>query len=188
MKVTPVMRALIFPFLFSLLLGSCTSLPLPNTPEKSLLVLPCDISLVHVDKGPQLVGLTIRMVRQTDKKELSLSIPLQKKYATFAIDPGSYTFTTVTLLHGWFDGGKMWNTWEDTWRLGTGVYIEQQTILLNPLLVKYYDRADPNTGWDFSFWQSALTGDRGAVILAAMKKDSHWQAWEGYQMVNFPTE
>jgi hypothetical protein len=165
------------------------SLPLPDTPEKSLLVIPCDFSLGGNTVGSRLTGITLTLVptgNAASGKAMTLSVPLGKPYAVFAVDPGSYVFSSVTIYHAWFDNGRQWNAWKDTFTLGGGIFVQPQTVLLNYSLLKYADRPDPNSGYDFSFWLSGL--DRGARVLAQMKKDTHWSAWEGYDLVNFPRE
>jgi hypothetical protein len=179
------------PFLL-LLLASCASLPLPNTPEKSLLIIPCNFSLGTNHDGPRLVGITISMTPTnvaSGAKVTTLSVPLGTEWVAFAVDPGSYVFSTAIVAHGWYDrGGVLRGSWQDTVSVGNGLYVQQQTILLYQSVLSYADRADPNSGWDFAFYQSVVGTERGAKILAALKKDRHWSGWEGYQLVNFPKE
>jgi len=185
MKCVP---ALLLPLVLTAL-WSCQSLPLPDTPEKSLLVIPCDFSLGSNASGRRVVDISLVLsptVGTPGVKERKLSLPLGKRYAVFAVDPGSYTISSVIISNGWFDNGRQWNAWEDKHVLGAAVFVAPQVILLNYTLFKYADRADPNKGYDFSFYQFGL--DRGPDILAQMKKDPHWAAWEGYPLVNFPEE
>jgi hypothetical protein len=189
MKVTTVMRAGLFPLLVSFLLISCASLPLPDTPEKSLLVFALDIthaSTANADGG-RTVGITFQLTDVKHHKELSIPIPLDRKYTTVAVDPGAYTISSMTVSRGWFQSGVKRANWVETQTLGRAVYVEQQTVLLCTIFT-YTDRSDPDKGYGFYIYQASSIGDRGAVILADMKKDRHWQAWEGYQMVNFPEQ
>ncbi len=168
----------------ALLLGSCSSLPLPDTPEKSLLVIASSISTASHATNAATREVALRIRRISDGKEITLPLSMLKSYTTLALDPGSYAFSLLIATRSWYDTGRMYNSWEDSRGLGYRVFMEPQTVQLYPSLLRFADRPDPNQGYTYSF-SISLTTDQRARILAELKKDYHWQGWEGCAMVNF---
>lgn len=173
---------------FSLcLLSACASLPLPDAPEKSLLVIPCDIGRNTVATGPNTVGIMATIVRSSDSKELTVSFPLKNGYSAIALDPGAYRIAQVTISRRWYHDGQPQSYWEDTYKNLGVFYVEAQTLLLSQYLLSYAD-TDNSQKYRFSVAERSYEDAHAGPILDALKKDRHWQAWEGYQLVGFSSE
>jgi hypothetical protein len=187
MKVNEV-GCLSFILLLSfLLLASCKSLPLPDTPDKGLFVIPCDVTMEMTRRsGNATTGITMAIIRPGDKKDIKVEIPNGKKYVAIALEPGSYIVRSITITRAYYDNGDKKNAWDETKWSGQGFFLKEKTILLSNFLVHHLE-FDNGDRYRFSYSYYAGT-DRGRDILADMKKDRHWQAWEGYQLVNFPEE
>jgi hypothetical protein len=187
MKVFSFLRMSALLGIAALLLGSCASLPLPDTPEKSLLIIGSDISINMPTKGPQLTAITMSLYRVTDYKVFTFPISLTRNLTCVAVEPGQYSIGSIVLTRTWIDGGRQWDSWKENQSVGAHLLVEPQTVLLYPSVLFYKDKPDTNTGYDFRFWNTLPPRQRDEAYKA-ITKDTHWQAWEGYTLVNFLEE
>jgi hypothetical protein len=187
MKVSSMLRMSAALGLATLLLGSCTSLPLPNTPDKSLLVISSNITRRIPAQGPETMAIALRLTNTASAKQIVFPISFDTDLNYIAIEPGSYSISSLVVTRAWVDHGQTYSSWEDNHYAGSRLLIEPKTVSLYPSPLTYTDTTDPNH-YDVDMWNVRSTDEERAKILETMKKDPHWLAWEGYMLVNFPEQ
>jgi len=189
MRVRSLAAAGILLAVLALGLACCSSLPLPDTPEQSLLFIPCEISFEDTrDNQARTASLDLVLRRVNDGREFAVPIARAKKYAVVALDPGGYEFARILVRRERTIEGKSTSTWTEKRETSRISFFMAEKI------VRWYEGKftfRDLSGGKYTFFlmgrSNAPLSERQEV-LAAMKKDSHWLGWEGYELINFTVQ
>jgi hypothetical protein len=167
-------------------LVSCSSLPLPDTPEQSLLLIPCGIHLEGMrDKQARTIALDLVIRRVKDGREITVHFDSGKNYAVVALDPGGYEFTKLLVRREWISEGRSTNSWTETRNTSRiSFFIADKIVRWYEGLLSFRDLSNGKYSYSISTRNSSPASAR-EKILSAMKKDPHWLGWEGYELINF---
>ena len=158
---------------------SCKSVPLPNSPNESLFILPTQIVSTLNNGNVRVVGVSITVHNDTTNREFVTQLPSGKSFATLSLEPGAYSIRSIriTLQNV---GGR--NPWSDTQDFYGSFFLEKR-------VVRYYERkvfvASRPQGWHTFGWDSVEAPADKQACLKQLKKDPRWQAWQNYSLVNF---
>ncbi len=158
---------------------SCKSVPLPNSPNESLFILPTRVVSALNNGDVRVVGVSITVHNDTTNREFVTQLPSGESFAMLSLDPGAYSIRSIriTMQHV---GGR--NPWSDTHDFYGSFFIEKR-------VVRYYERkiyvgSRPQGWYNFGWDALEVPADKQAC-LNQMKKDPRWQAWQDYSLVNF---
>jgi hypothetical protein len=167
-------------------LVSCSSLPLPDTPEQSLLLIPCETHLEGMrDQQARTISLVLVIRRVNDGQEIAVHLDRGKNYAVVALDPGGYEFTKLLVQREWISGGRSTNSWTETRNTSRiSFFIAEKIVRWYDGRLSFRDFSNGKYSYFISTRNSSPVSEREG-ILSTMKKDPHWLGWEGYELINF---
>ena len=167
-----------------LILGSCTSLPLPDSASEGLLIIPADISLYTHNKRRKVVRVMMEFSSadsaETENEELV--IEQNRLYGSVSLREGSYVIRHFTV----YTSEPM-----DPLHPAEMLFTAEQPITVLPRSVKLADfgfylvPAENTPGYECGF--RPLSQEFAVMdILKQISERKEWIAWKRYDKVNFP--
>lgn len=163
----------------AVILLSCQTVPLPNSPTESLFILPSRVVPTLNNGDTRVIGASVTIRNDKSLKEMKVQLPSGDSFAMVPLEPGAYSITgiRITLQNV---GGR--NSWSDTHDFYGSLFIEKR-------VVRYYERkiyvgSRPQGWYNFGFDYTEDSAEK-ASCLAELKKDPRWLAWQNYTLVNF---
>lgn len=160
---------------------SCTTLPLPDSFNESLLILPYKVETRFGDGENEITSVRLVITSETSAEEFAVSLRPGTSFTAVALNPGPYVVSAI--LVGLRRVEKPGEKWEDRHDASQSFYMKERIVLLPPW--DFLILTD-NRGYRFFFPANAGEIERNSKILNEIKKKRRWLAWDGYQLVNFP--
>ena len=164
--------------------GGCASLPLPGTPDESLVVISTTVVSESWPAGDgirRVAGGQIHLTVGTGGRDIVVSFAPGTRYVALAVAPGQYYVKRVVLdMENTNPNGRK-NTWQSQHDVSATFYCGANSVqILSRGLVVV--RSGPE-GWNVTLNNPIVAQDR-RQIGDALKADRRWPAWEEYQLVN----
>jgi hypothetical protein len=162
--------------------SSCATLPLPDSFDESLLILPYKVERVFGDGESEITSVRLVLTSEASEEEYTVSLQPGISFKAVALSPGPYAVSEI-----YVDARRVerpGEKWEDRHDASQSFYIKERIVLLPPwdFLILTDSR-----GYRFFFSENTGETERNSKILSAIKKERRWLAWDGYQLVNFPS-
>lgn len=158
---------------------SCKSVPLPNSPNESLFILPTRVVSTLNNGQDRIIGVSITVRNDTTNRESVTQLTGGESFAMLALEPGAYSIRNIRITMQHTGGGRPWSDNHDFYG---SFFIEKR-------VVRYYERkiyVGPRPqGWYTFGWEVTEVPKEKQACLTEMKKDARWQAWQNYSLVNF---
>ncbi len=169
------------------LIVSCSTIPLPDGPNQSLVIIPVRLISSWVDKNGNVLSLdsitlTIREMNYEtspeDLRQYKASASSRDLYAAVALPKGLYLIDSVKVAYH-SDRG-----WDDTHTqtVSYQIYVESDSVQLIPQILNL-EKNDYH--WYSLRFRGYPDADQKEAILAALKEEQFWPAWSGCQLVRF---
>ena len=163
-------------------ISSCATLPLPDSFDESLLILPYKVEAGFGDGENEITSVRLVITSEESAEEYAISLRPGISFKSVALSPGPYVVSAIYVDVRRVE--KPGEKWEDRHDASQSFYIKERIVLLPPW--DFLILTD-NRGYRFFFPTNTGEIERNLSILNEIKKKRRWLAWDGYQLVNFPS-
>ena len=164
------------------LIISCSSLPLPNSHDQSLYIIPYQIDNSVEGGYRQVRSITITLRNMGTDRIETVVFPVGSGHRTIALAPGRYSMFQAEIRGVKPDENN--REWDHHHGIFSYFYIGANTIVLSR--DKVFMRDQPSGGYHFEVGRYATSDIQKRRVLDEIRNDKRWVAWDGYNLVNFP--
>ncbi|MEW5814127.1 MAG: hypothetical protein AB1798_01860 [Spirochaetota bacterium] len=176
-RVVYILISLIVTF-SAILAGACKSIPLPNSPQESLLVVPYEIDSSFNNGEIKITSIQMILKNWENQKERFLILNPGRFFTAIALEPGGYFISKLVVSCQHVKGGF----WQDKHNFSGSFYMEKNVVRY--FEKSFYVTADKTGGYRFGY--NTLPYEKlKEKYLKTLQADSHWLAWENLKLVNF---
>lgn len=173
------MKKMICLILLAALLGGCSSLPLPNGPKDSLLLIPADITAIIGDEKRPILSVTLELNANESGEIYKVKASASDDFFAISLPPGRYSCYKANILIGSNDGDPYLDSRSFS---PITVYLERNVVFVTTKMIELI-----STDWYhlyssgiFDFGDDRKRIDQGFENLM---KEFEWTAWENAQIV-----
>jgi len=181
------MKKLIYTFGFVLILPvffwSCSSLPLPHTPQESLFIVSHDIES-KVSNAEKISGITLYIENLNEKEtapDHEMKLLLTNNFSVLRLEPGIYRIFSADVRRS--ETKLFGKTETDSQPLDHRFSVDGRTIHL--FQSKLEVRSDQSGGYILELLEFKEE-DEQIALYEILVNDRRWIGWERYTPVNFP--
>jgi len=177
-----------------LIIAACSTLPFPNTPTESLLVITGSIDREYAGGENKVSKVILKVERIQEEEEIEEEISPEtflitlkpgEQYGTAVLEPGEYIITGIEVRA--FRSENKEEIWADDHAADHPFFIEERVVRLYERSFVLAAEDEEQGGYTVAF--APLTEDeKGLTIYKALNREPRWPAWERYQLVGFPEE
>lgn len=164
----------------ALLLPGCSSLPLPNAPNESLLVIAYQVDEAWRQGNIRVKSVDVQIENRVTGETRVVSLIPGGKYKSVALKPGEYIIKKLIVANQW--QRDVHNVWFDTHNRYHPFYLNPQTVHFYDKFISLRARKEID-GYDLHDFR--VRNDEKSDILTSLRKNSYWLAWRDHTLYGF---
>ena len=159
-------------------LVGCTTLPLPDAPDQSLVVLVYDDSRVQLPGEERILSMSVDFRHNATGVRSRMQLPTSREWGSLALDPGAYRIERLTLRI--MEGNDSTRT--ETRPVLGRVFVTPQTVVILPRTLRLSSFDSHSFGVTFGALSYGSSSHRQAT--EEIYREQLWPAWSGYRKIN----
>jgi len=180
MKVQATAAAVCAAGIIFMLRSACAGLPLPNTPEESLIIFSYNIDPTWQQGNIHVKSIDIKLENRDTKEQRTISLIPGGKFKAVTLDPGPYVIKGLVVANQWQNNAG--NIWFDTHYHYDSLYLNPRTIYLYRKMVRFQAQKERD---GYNIYHFGIADKEKEAIQNTLQEDRHWLAWRDYTLYGF---